>query len=635
MAMLPLVSVRSSPWREASNTRPHRYLCNPLESVLPVKKSIVCSGMFHRARNLPVALILLLFQECGGFPIVPPRRLIRRNTATTPRRSVVKAEPTHRSWSRLRLCRPPGVLLASEATMQNDHEVLDSFLCKLEDSLHSNRFQSFTIFGPDKNNKKRTIAKNPQSRSTPSEERNPPPGSLKLITGRLIQLKAGVPKKRARTANSGRSTTTAATTTTVMHITFKYHGATDICKNWAVFDSADQLRQLFVHRHPEALAEIASEWGSESLFIPPATASTAVTGLKGILETNQCTWELATTQNHYQLKYRERASSSRTLTSPTNQSLSHDKPKQGPVPTTVDFWQALGVTNEFGQPKPGMASKVRQCQKFVEIVAQLLPRDLVNATNAEDGNRRIQITDMGCGRGYLTFALHTYLQQRLPPELVQTIGVDVRPKLVAELNGIVKTLHTSNLSFEEGTIQSYLFKDDHNANSDTTFQIFVALHACDTATDDALYTAIQRRANVIVTAPCCHKELRPQINSLAAKQVDHPLLEVIRHGIYRERTSETVTDSLRALLLELAGYKTRVFEFVGGEHTAKNCMITGVLNDSWGPSDASSNGQRQRIHALAAFFGIRQQKLAELMGEQALLQSTLPAVLTNRNMPPL
>ena len=149
--------------------------------------------------------------------------------------------------------------------------------------------------------------------------------------------------------------------------------------------------------------------------------------------------------------------------------------------------------------------------------------------------------------------------------------------------------------------------------TDNSLDILIALHACDTATDDALWSGLCRGVDLIVVAPCCHKQIRPQLNThYSAKSQTHPLADILKHGVYRERLSETVTDSLvRALLLERAGYKVQVFEFIGGEHTSKNVMITAVKDRP--AMDVES--VCEQIQALAAFYGIRKQRLAEWMGE--------------------
>jgi hypothetical protein len=169
------------------------------------------------------------------------------------------------------------------------------------------------------------------------------------------------------------------------------------------------------------------------------------------------------------------------------------------------------------------------------------------------------------------------------------------------------------LAFKQGTIEDVVeeaasFEKAH----DKSLDILIALHACDTATDDALWSGICRSADLMVVAPCCHKQIRPQLDAKFASERDtHPLADVLKHGIYRERLSETVTDSLRALLLELAGYKVQVFEFIGGEHTSKNVMITAVKSKA----EVDAPAIRERILALATFHGIRKHKLSEWIGE--------------------
>jgi hypothetical protein len=136
-----------------------------------------------------------------------------------------------------------------------------------------------------------------------------------------------------------------------------------------------------------------------------------------------------------------------------------------------------------------------------------------------------------------------------------------------------------------------------------TADILIALHACDTATDDALAQGIAADATLLVVAPCCQKEIRPQ---LIAPQV---LYAALKHGIFEERQAEFVTDALRAQLLEWAGYRTRVIEFISTEHTAKNTMITAVKGRPRGDKTVAG-----RIREFAAFYGIRRQALAAHLG---------------------
>jgi hypothetical protein len=200
---------------------------------------------------------------------------------------------------------------------------------------------------------------------------------------------------------------------------------------------------------------------------------------------------------------------------------------------------------------------------------------------------------MGCGRGYLTFAAWETLGRRTGcrPEVT---GVELRPELAEEAEGIARRHGCDGLVFRAGDIAGTpLDRAD----------IVVALHACDTATDDALARGVAAGAGLLLVAPCCHKELRPQLTPPPA------LAPVLHHGIFRERQAEFVTDALRALLLEAVGYRTRVFEFIAPEHTGKNLMIAAFRD----PNPADPSPRRDAVAALAREYGIRTQRLATLL----------------------
>ena len=201
---------------------------------------------------------------------------------------------------------------------------------------------------------------------------------------------------------------------------------------------------------------------------------------------------------------------------------------------------------------------------------------------------------MGCGKGYLTFATHDYLD-RVLQHSSRVCGVEARPELVALCNKIAHDTDRPKLSFIGGTIQQAELPDP---------DVLIALHACDTATDDALNRGIKAGAALIVVAPCYQKELRPQLKAAPV------LAPALRHGIWQERHAEFVTDALRALLLEWAGYETKVFEFISTEHTAKNLMIAATKRPGLARDDATA----AKIRDLAAFYGITTQSLARQLG---------------------
>lgn len=270
------------------------------------------------------------------------------------------------------------------------------------------------------------------------------------------------------------------------------------------------------------------------------------------------------------------------------QSADHDRAKKRHVTTQGKLYlHTLGITDEKGNVLKTAQDKYRQIDKYVEILGGLiknLPKDAVK-----------NIADMGAGKGYLTFALYDYLVNMLHME-VNVIGVEMRPELVNLCNRISTDQNFTSLNFAEGTIKDY---DASNAD------ILIALHACDTATDDAIDKGIKAGAELIVVAPCCHKQIRREMEG---GKISNPLTPLTRHGIFLERQAEMVTDTIRALILEHFGYTVKVFEFIGGEHTPKNVMIVAIKTVAKSP-DALTKAQE-----IKEFFGISSHALEGLSG---------------------
>jgi SAM-dependent methyltransferase len=262
---------------------------------------------------------------------------------------------------------------------------------------------------------------------------------------------------------------------------------------------------------------------------------------------------------------------------------SHDRAKAHLIPITAPWLRTLGVINDRGHPNEGMADKFRQIQKFAELLTHLLG---VAFPPSSARTAPIRIVDAGSGKGYLTFALAHLLGAH-----AEIQGIEQRPELVALCNRAARDQGMSDhLEFVAGTIAETVPE---------SCDVLIALHACDTATDDALAHGLAAGAQLLVVAPCCQKELRAQ---LSAPPV---LAEALRHGIFQERQNEFVTDALRAQLLEWAGFRTKVFEFISTEHTAKNLMI--AATKAHAPGDPQ---RAERVRAFAAFYGIRSQRLA-------------------------
>jgi SAM-dependent methyltransferase len=270
----------------------------------------------------------------------------------------------------------------------------------------------------------------------------------------------------------------------------------------------------------------------------------------------------------------------------------HDRRKRRAIETGGNVYlHALGVTNERGEVRPAMGDKLRQINKFVEIVAGLYD------SSPLAGRDEVSVVDVGSGKGYLTFAVYDYFNN-VRGLRASVTGVEARPELVDLCNDVARRAGFERLGFRTGFVQELeLPRAD----------FLVALHACDTATDDAIYKGVAAGASVIVTAPCCHKEVRPQMRAPEA------LRGVLRHGHLLEREAESVTDSLRALLLESAGYGVKVFEFVTSEHTRKNTMIAAVRREAAAdPAPALAD-----YRALKEFYGIREQRLEKLLCDYA------------------
>ncbi len=266
----------------------------------------------------------------------------------------------------------------------------------------------------------------------------------------------------------------------------------------------------------------------------------------------------------------------------------HDREKPRAISLQSGFLRALGVTNADGKPRPGKADKLRQIERFTELLGHL-----VDDSPLRD-RRAVRVVDMGAGKGYLTFATFDCFRAR--GVSADVTGIELRADLVELGNRVAKEVGFDGLRFVQGAIGEV---------AADACDVLIALHACDTATDDALHEGIRADASLIVAAPCCHKEIRPQM------QPPPVLRDVLKHGILLEREAEIVTDAIRALLLEIHGYKASVFEFISPEHTGKNLMIAAQRRAY--PLDPAP--MRERLRALLDFHQIREQRLAKNLGE--------------------
>lgn len=266
----------------------------------------------------------------------------------------------------------------------------------------------------------------------------------------------------------------------------------------------------------------------------------------------------------------------------------HDREKNSLVDENAFYLKALGITTDTGEIRAQQQNKWRQINKYVEILGSLFDKSSLRDKTT------LRIVDMGSGKGYLTFAAYDYFANVRELEVGMT-GVETRTDLVELCNEISNAAGFDGLKFIEGTIADFDFSGA---------DMLIALHACDTATDDALYKGIIAKAEIIVAAPCCHKEVRRQIKP------PEVLKDILKHGTMLEREAETITDGLRSMLLERSGYSTKVFEFVPVEHTPKNNMIVAIRKHV---DDDETERLQAQIDSVKALYGIREQRLENLL----------------------
>ncbi len=260
-------------------------------------------------------------------------------------------------------------------------------------------------------------------------------------------------------------------------------------------------------------------------------------------------------------------------------SLSHNREKKRVIPEGVpcDFLIRLGVMDEKGEVVQRHYSKYRQINRYLEIVEEVyscLPQD-----------RTLRIIDFGCGKAYLTFALYYYLKV-LKGRNVHITGLDLKKDVIAFCSKVAEDLGYDQLQFLLGDIADY---------SGDCADMVVTLHACDTATDYALINAVNWNSRVILSVPCCQHELFSQIKN----DIHQPML---KYGILKDRLTEYLTDGLRGLKLEAAGYDVAMIEFTSLEHTARNIMIKAVKAEN--PNPARAEKSQRQYETLRDFYHV-------------------------------
>ncbi|WP_245280022.1 SAM-dependent methyltransferase [Hyphomicrobium sp. 99] len=239
----------------------------------------------------------------------------------------------------------------------------------------------------------------------------------------------------------------------------------------------------------------------------------------------------------------------------TSEPEAHDRKKAYLVPPDRPYLKALQVADAEGRIKPSMQGKYRQICRFIEIADDLIKDSDLKKDAA------LTVIDIGSGKGYLTFAFYDHLTTQLGRRC-HMAGIEMRGDLVDFCNRLARDLRFDGLSF---------VAEEASRSSPPHVDIIIALHACDTATDDAMALGVRGDASLILSAPCCQHEIAPQI-----KDTGEGLQGLIKYPLLKQRQADLITDAARALLLEASGYKVKMIEFVSTEHTSKNILIAAV-----------------------------------------------------------
>jgi SAM-dependent methyltransferase len=275
----------------------------------------------------------------------------------------------------------------------------------------------------------------------------------------------------------------------------------------------------------------------------------------------------------------------------------HDRKKPRLLPEDDPLLKALGISDEQGRVKPSRQAKYRQVEEFLRALGPAV--DDARSTGRlrrPTEEEPLRVVDLGCGNAYLTFAAHRYLSvtRGLP---VRVVGIDVKDQSYQHNTELAEALGIADsMTFVQGGIST--------AELDESPDIVLALHACDTATDDALARAVGWEASLVLAAPCCHHDIAAQLRRTPTPA---PYSLLTRHGILRERFADTLTDAMRASVLRLVGYRVDVIEFVESQHTPRNTLLRAVRTGATPQADV-----RAELEGLTSSWGVHP-KLAELL----------------------
>lgn len=309
-------------------------------------------------------------------------------------------------------------------------------------------------------------------------------------------------------------------------------------------------------------------------------------------------WHVDTTTQSHQLRVTKKLEAvvhTTDRTEPVEAERAHDRDKSRLLPEDDPVFVALGISDASGRLKPSRQAKYRQVEEFLRLldasITEALEKGHLRRPTPEDP---LRIVDLGCGNAYLTFAAERFLSQKLP---VRLTGVDVKEQ---------SREHNSAVAAELGVDAEFVVGTIGGVELDPAPEVVLALHACDTATDEALAQAVRWGAQLVLAAPCCHHDIAAQLRKAPTPT---PYAMLTRHGILRERLADTLTDGLRASLMRQQGYRVDVVQFVESQHTPRNTMLRAVRTGS----PVKGGSLRKEYDELVDAWGLRP-KLAELLG---------------------
>ncbi|PVG81230.1 methyltransferase [Nocardioides gansuensis] len=362
-------------------------------------------------------------------------------------------------------------------------------------------------------------------------------------------------------------------------------------------------------RHLQVTSYDETQAHTANFLSGPATGSHAAKeAIDDLLDQPFGNWHVETTTQTHHVRATKRLEAvvhSADRAEPVVVQRGHDRDKPRMLAEDDPVLKALGISDAQGRVKPTRQAKYRQVEEFVRLldaaITDALDKGHLRKPTEADP---LRIVDLGCGNAYLTFAAHRHLTR--PTDEgglgvpVHMTGVDVKQQSAD---------HNSRVAAELGIDADFVVGTIGDAELPDAPEVVLALHACDTATDDALARAVEWGAPLVLAAPCCHHDIAAQLRKAPTPA---PYAVLTRHGILRERLADTLTDGIRAALLRLEGYRVDVVEFVGSEHTPRNTMLRATRTGS----GVKGGSLKKEYDDLVGTWGVRP-RLAELLGRTA------------------